>query len=527
MELESTASTSCTPFINIMSEKSIREFSVPSSNNVPTGPEVQVGENFELKPGVIHMVQAIPFCGTFTIKGASADAWFYLNRATFNTWDACSNAFLAKYFPLGKTNALRNKISRFQQLTDETVAKALERLQEYIAACPHHGMEQWLIIQNFFHVLNRAAQEHLDAATGGSFSSLSVRPAKELIDKMTTNQGWKEESTGHSGNGRSETQPEDANFIGNNANFNNGNRPQPGWNSRPHIPFSGQGNPSSSSQQFHKFNQFDQRAVNDSISKKLHVNDKLFETISIQMETFNSAMKNQLSFNKMLETQIAQLTTSLPNVNVPTYAKYLKDILNNKKPLPSTEIVHMTQECSAAILNQPPQKKKDPGSHTIPCSIGNQVFSQALCDLGASICVMPKVVFDKLNHAALAPTTMCLQLVDQSIRRPAGIAEDVPVKIRNFLIPVDFVVLDMDIDAKTPLILGRPFLSTADASIDVGAGEVHLNINGMKETFTFKPKVEKCNQLEYNNASDPSRTLHPPKSLQILLIFLKPSKFKE
>ena len=158
-----------------MAEKSIREFSVPSSNNVPTGPEVQVGENFELKPGVIHMVQAIPFCGlatedannhlqqfleicsTFTIKGASADAiklrlfpfslvrkakqWFYLNRATLTTWDACSNAFLAKYFPLGKTNALRNKISSFQQLTDETVAEAWERLQEYIAACPHHGME--------------------------------------------------------------------------------------------------------------------------------------------------------------------------------------------------------------------------------------------------------------------------------------------------------------------------------------------------------------------------------------------------
>ena len=184
-------------------------------------------------------------------------------------------------------------------------------------------------------------------------------------------------------------------------------------------------------------------------------------------------------------------------MQVPTYAKYLKDILNNKKPMPSAEIVHMTEECSAAILNQPPQKKKDPGSPTIPCSIGNQTFNQALCDLGANVSVMPKVVFDKLNHAALAPTTMCLQLADQSIRHPAGIAEDVPVKIRNFLIPVDFVVLDMEIDAKTPLILGRPFLSTAEASIDVGAGEVHLNINGVRETFSFKPKVEHCNKLTF------------------------------
>ena len=81
---------------------------------------------------------------------------------------------------------------------------------------------------------------------------------------------------------------------------------------------------------------------------------------------------------------------------------------------------------------------------------------------------MPKIVFDKLNHAALVPTSMSLQLTDQSIRHPAGIAVDVPVKIRNFLIPVDFVVLDMEIDAKTLPILGRPFLSTAEASIDVG-----------------------------------------------------------
>ncbi|KAJ1255432.1 hypothetical protein BS78_K225700 [Paspalum vaginatum] len=161
--------------------------------------------------------------------------------------------------------------------------------------------------------------------------------------------------------------------------------------------------------------------------------------------------------------------TLLDAMQVSMYAKYLKDILNNKKPLPSMEVVHLTKECSATILNKPSQKKKDPGSPTIPCSIGNQFFNQALGDLRASISVMPKVVFDKLNHATLAPTAMYLQLGDQSIRHPVGIAEDILLRIQNFLILVDFVVLDMEINAKTPLILGRPFLSTADASIDVGA----------------------------------------------------------
>ena len=65
-----------------------------------------------------------------------------------------SNAFLAKYFPVGKTNALRNRFSGIQQLSDETIPEAWERLQEYIQPCPHHSMEEWLIIQNFFRGLN-------------------------------------------------------------------------------------------------------------------------------------------------------------------------------------------------------------------------------------------------------------------------------------------------------------------------------------------------------------------------------------
>ena len=75
-----------------------------------------------------------------------ARTWFYSIKEAFNTWEACSNAFLAKYFPVGKTNALRNRISSIQQLPDETISEAWEPLQEYIQACPHHGMEECLII---------------------------------------------------------------------------------------------------------------------------------------------------------------------------------------------------------------------------------------------------------------------------------------------------------------------------------------------------------------------------------------------
>jgi len=90
-----------------------------------------------------------------------------------------------------------------------------------------------------------------------------------------------------------------------------------------------------------------------------------------------------------------------------------------------------------------------------------------LCDLGVSITVMPKKIFDKLNYSTLTPTLMCLQLANQSVRYHARITKTILVKIRNFFVPMDFVACDMQEDMKTPLILGRPFLSTTNAHIDV------------------------------------------------------------
>jgi hypothetical protein len=155
------------------------------------------------------------------------------------------------------------------------------------------------------------------------------------------------------------------------------------------------------------------------------------------------------------------------------------------------------EECSVAILNTSPIKKKDLGCPTIDCSIRNQNFENALCDLGASVIVMPIKVFDKLNYSILTPTSMCLQLADQSIRYPTGIAENILVKIRNFFVPVDFVVLDMQEDMKTLLILWRPFLSTTNAHIYVRAGEIKFHINGKEEQLAFKPRLEQCSNLEW------------------------------
>jgi hypothetical protein len=78
---------------------------------------------------------------------------------------------------------------------DETIVEAWERLQDYIAACPHQGKEEWFIIQSFYHGLIHSAQEHIDVAAGGSFFALDIEEAHKLVEKMTSNQSWNEERT--------------------------------------------------------------------------------------------------------------------------------------------------------------------------------------------------------------------------------------------------------------------------------------------------------------------------------------------
>ncbi|XP_075507493.1 uncharacterized protein LOC142544319 [Primulina tabacum] len=145
---------------------------------------------------------------------------------------------------------------------------------------------------------------------------------------------------------------------------------------------------------------------------------------------------------------------------------------------------HATTRWKTAILqNKLPPKLKDPGSFSIPCTIGNSNFNKALCDLGASINLMPYSCFEKLGIGEVKPTTISLQLADRSIKYPRGVIEDVLVKVDKFIFPVDFVVLDMEVDREIPLILGRPFLATGRALIDVQKGELVLRLNDENVTF--------------------------------------------
>ena len=179
--------------------------------------------------------------------------------------------------------------------------------------------------------------------------------------------------------------------------------------------------------------------------------------------------KIEEQFARFLKT-FQKLEVSMPFTEVvtqmPLCAKFLKDILSKKRKIAEEGIVNLTATCSAVIKRGLPEKMKDPGSFTIPCTIGEFEFPKALCDSGASINLMPYSIAKKLSLGEIIPTTVTLQMAD-FLAKPEGIIENVLVKVGKFIFPADFIILDMEEDSQVPLLLGRPFLATGAALIDM------------------------------------------------------------
>ena len=149
--------------------------------------------------------------------------------------------------------------------------------------------------------------------------------------------------------------------------------------------------------------------------------------------------------------------------NMPSYVKVMKNILASKKKLEEYGTITLTEECSAILQKKLPPILQDPGSFAIPFSIGNQISGKALCDLGASINFMLLLMFKRLKLGEPKSTTISLQLADISYQHPWGIIENVLVKVGKFILPADFVILNMEEDDIVPIILGRPFLAMGKA----------------------------------------------------------------
>ncbi|KAG9450380.1 hypothetical protein H6P81_010345 [Aristolochia fimbriata] len=180
-------------------------------------------------------------------------------------------------------------------------------------------------------------------------------------------------------------------------------------------------------------------------SKSLSNDDINVDTLPYPARAKKDKLEDK--FSKFIDI-FKKLEINIPFVEalmqMPQYAKFLKEVLLGKRKIEEQGTVMLTENCSAILKNQLPTKLKDPGSFTIPCEFGSFKFNKVLCDLGASIKLMPLSICRKLNLGELNETNIMLQFADRSTKKPNGLIEDVLVRIGKFIYPCDFVVLDME-----------------------------------------------------------------------------------
>ncbi|GKA06203.1 reverse transcriptase domain-containing protein [Tanacetum coccineum] len=196
------------------------------------------------------------------------------------------------------------------------------------------------------------------------------------------------------------------------------------------------------------------------------------------------------------------------------FASTLKALIGNKEKLCEMARTPLNEHCSADILNKLPEKLGDPDKFLIPCDFPVMEECLALADLCASINLMPLSVWKKLSLPELTPTCMTLELADRSITKPIGIAKDVYLKVGKFKFRAEFIVVDFDADSRVPLILGRSFLRTKRALIDVYEGELTLRVGKeaySQEVLGFSDVVVSGNPTPYYDpiVSTSSPTLTP------------------
>lgn len=180
---------------------------------------------------------------------------------------------------------------------------------------------------------------------------------------------------------------------------------------------------------------------------------------------------------------------------MPTYAKFMKDILTKKRRYTYQETITLGASCSIIIKRTLPWKEGNLGRVTLSVTIGNEYIGKALIDLGSRIKLILLSMVQRIGNIKMKSTKMTLQLADKSTTRPHGVAEDVLVKVDKFFFLINFVSIDMEEDGDTPLILGRPFMNTTRMIIDVDDGIMKVRVQDEEVCLTLFEGM-KCSKLK-------------------------------
>nr|GEX08479.1 reverse transcriptase domain-containing protein [Tanacetum cinerariifolium] len=400
----------------------------------------------------------------FSLEGAT-QIWLEKEppRSIF-TWDGLVSKFINQFFPPSKTTNLRNEITNFQQRFDESFSEAWDRFKDLLQSYPRHGFSELHQLDKFYNALNSKDQDSLNSAAGGNFLDKMPRECLAIIESK---------SKVH----YSRNKPVVAKV-------------------RMNTSTSGISPDVAELKDMVKALLLDKKSQNQAPAT-MKAAEESFVTCGGAHSYRNCPAIDGNVYRDNIQEFVSQ--ASAVNYNQGN-TSYRPSMMSNQIRPPGKQFQPWT--CLSTLTFQPPAYQASAYQALAPQTQGvlkddflayikandavmRNMQTQALADLSASINLMPLSVWKRLSLPELTPTCMTLELTDQSISQPIGVAEDVYVKFGKFHFSADFVVVDFDADPRVPLILKRSFLKTERALIDVFEGVLTLRVG--KEAITVTP----------------------------------------
>nr|GEY08729.1 reverse transcriptase domain-containing protein [Tanacetum cinerariifolium] len=442
-----------------------------------------LAEHFELKHSLINMMTSDQFFGLEKDNPHDHIRWFNKITSTIKCKDVPNSAIKLFLFPLSLAGA----------------ARRMGMIQNLLRACPHHGFTKLHQLAAFYNALNPVDQDSLNSTVGGNLLERHTQDVLMIIENKSQNMMasfFQMNTASTSGLG-----PLPSNTIANPKGELKSITTRSGLVlDGPSIPMPP---PSVNLEEDErveetltdpKLDEFTIKVPPPLIQKakppsqrnfQVHQRDFLHPNIPYpsRMHKQKQKDKDEIQIHKiwqMFKQLHINITLADALILILKYQKMLKALLSNKEKLLELANTPLNENCSAVNLKKLPEKLGDPRKFLISCGF-SELKCKALADLGASINLMPLIVWKKLGLPELISTCINLELANWVICTPAGIARDVFVPVGKFTFPTDFVIVDYESDLRVPLILGRPFLQTA--LIDIHGEEMILRDDYLKDLF--------------------------------------------
>ncbi|XP_070039988.1 uncharacterized protein [Nicotiana tomentosiformis] len=441
----------------------VQEVAMPNIANVTSSiVKPRITRHFELKQSMIQLLHANGQYMGLPHEDPQQHILNFLEIIPISPTESLQTMF----FPSGKTAKIRIEIVAFKQKTGESLYSAWERFKGMLEDCPYHNQTKKVLAHTFIEGLHLETKIVVDAAAGGQVLEKSIDEIYVLLNKFSkSNPDWQGEIGRHTvqiSAGVLELDVVSALSAQISILTNQVNQMTLVINKQ-------QAQPVQQVQLFCELEEVQSKKRKqvtfneepESESEKSKESEKPAEEVVVKQPPplvvrppppypqRLQKVKDNVAYKKFLDI-LKQVQINIPLVyilqEVPKYAKYIKDIVENKRRLTEFETVTLTEECSSRIQSKLPQKLKDPGSFTIQISIGKHAVRRVLSDLGASINLMPLSMFKQLGLGEPRPTTVILLLADRSLAHHEGVIEDVLVQVGSFIFPANFIILDYEHD---------------------------------------------------------------------------------